>query len=138
MQNELDKLYRELLGKEKIKKLFIDKLEKISAPHLLKIDINYMDAKRKILYIGKETNLWWGKLKHYVEIPDSQNILKNRYRATFYGGDVPSSKNISVSKHYDIATKKTPFWSTYKKFNNSLCEGKTGALVSFSLLLCVF
>lgn len=137
MQNELDVLYKEVLDKEKIKELFkdkVDELEKISAPHLLNIDINYMNANRKILYVGKETNLWWGKLKHYIEINNSQDFLKQRYRAKFYGGDVPMSKNIFELKHYNKKSHKTPFWSTYNKFNNALCEDKIGALCWLNLL----
>lgn len=93
IQNELDELYTNVLNKDELKNLFpSDDLEKISAPHLLNIDPNYLEADTKILFVGKETNKWWGKLENFLEVENAIGILKDRYRAKFFGGEIPNDK----------------------------------------------
>jgi hypothetical protein len=135
IQNRLDELYTEVLDQEEIKKIFHpNDLDKISAPHLLNIDQNYLETKTKILFVGKETNKWWGKLRHYLEVDNAINILKQRYRVKFFGGEVPKSSNIDVLKPYKAEKYSTPFFTEYKKVSEALCGGKPGALVWSNLL----
>ena len=59
MNNALKELYVKELDKKKLEKIFSNTdLEKISAPHLLNIDSAYIGSKVKILFVGKETNIW--------------------------------------------------------------------------------
>lgn len=135
LQSELDQLYSEVLDKQKLVDIFTtEELEKISAPHLLNIDSNYIDANIKILFVGKETNKWWGKLRHFIETDNSINILKQRYKAKFFGGDVPSSKDINKTKKYKAEKYNTPFFTEYKKVNHAICDAKPGAVIWSNLL----
>jgi len=134
MNEKLKIVYDEELNKQYLQEIFTkEELEKISAPHLLNIDEAYMSSKIKILYVGKETNLWWGKLKHYIDINESAEILKQRYRAQFFGGDVPSSVDIKVPKPYKVKSYGNPFLTEYKKLSDSI-DGKTGEIVWANLL----
>lgn len=135
IQDKLDELYIHTLDKEKLEETFpVEDLGKISAPHLLNVDQNYLDAETKILFVGKETNKWWGKLKHFLEVDNSIDILKQRYRVKFFGGEVPKSSNINELKSYEAEKYSTPFFTEYKKVSEELCEGKPGALVWSNLL----
>ena len=135
IQNKLDELYTRVLNKEEMKDIFsLNDLQKISAPHLLNIDPNYLEANTKILFIGKETNKWWGKLQHFLEVENAVDILKERYRVKFFGGEVPKSSNIHESKSYKAEKYSTPFFTEYKKVSEALCGGKSGALVWSNLL----
>ncbi|PRM87569.1 hypothetical protein [Aliarcobacter cryaerophilus] len=64
MNEQLKKLYEKEFDKKILKSKFTqEEIEKISAPFLLSIEEEkYLQAKTKILYIGKETNKWWGNL----------------------------------------------------------------------------
>lgn len=130
MNNSLKELYVKELDKKKLENIFSNTdLKKISAPHLLNVNPAYIDSKVKVLFVGKETNIWWGKLKHYIDVKDSISILQQRYGAKFFGGDVPTSKNIKETKSYEAEKYSTPFFTEYKKINNAICDGKTGAVV---------
>ena len=101
MQQGIDFVYEQILNKEKIKSNFKDEeLAVVSAPFLINIPESKKKKKKKILYIGKETNIWWGKLKHYVQVTDSLDILKKRYTAEFEGGEVKTSKDLTKTKIY--------------------------------------
>lgn len=131
----MDKLYTEVLNKDELNNIFPSSdLEKISALHLLNIDQNYLETETKILFVGKETNKWWGKLKHFLEVDNTIDILKQRYRVKFFGGEVPKSSNINESKSYKAEKYSTPFFTEYKKVSEALCGGKSGALVWPNLL----
>jgi len=135
INEKLNKLYEEELDKRYLQDKFTkEELEKISAPHLLYIDEAYMRSKVKILYVGKETNLWWGKLKHYINTDNAIEILKQRYKAKFFGGDVPTSKDPQKTKYYKAESYANPFFREYKKISNSICKGKTGEIVWANLL----
>ena len=76
IQNKLDELYVKELDKEKLKKDFGVEACVLSAPFLINVPETYEMANKKVLYIGKETNIWWGKLKHYNEpLKSNQQIL---------------------------------------------------------------
>ena len=96
IENELDKLYSNIFNKDELRKNFsTNEISKISAPFLLKIDEEkYLNSKTKILFIGKETNKWWGKLKHFIEFDNSIEIMKLRYKSEFEGGVVIASDGI--------------------------------------------
>lgn len=135
MNSQLEIMYDIELNKEKLLNIFsTEELNKISAPHLLSIDKNYINSDIKILYVGKETNRWWGKLKHFIETTDSISILQQRYRAKFFGGNVPKSNNLKELKHYKAESYSTPFFTEYKKISHSLLNAQKGALVWTNLL----
>ena len=60
IENELDKLYSNIFNKDELRKNFSTaEISKISAPFLLNIDEEkYLNSKKKILFMGKETNKW--------------------------------------------------------------------------------
>lgn len=118
----LDELYQDKLNKNTIRSKFNeDELLVLSAPFLIKVPNAYTKSKKRVLYIGKETNIWWGKLKYYIEIEDSINILKKRYAVEFEGGKVPSSKDVSVNKSYEAKTwKNNAFFSKFTFLENEI------------------
>lgn len=135
MNDKLIQMYSYELNKSKLTDIFTStELSKISAPHLLYVEPSYMHSKIKILFVGKETNIWWGKLKHYIDIKDSISILQQRYRTKFFGGSVIKSKNINETKYYKAEDYHTPFFTEYKKISNELLNGEKGALIWSNLL----
>ena len=122
MQQGIDFVYEQILNKEKIKSNFKDEeLAVVSAPFLINIPESYFTAKKKILYIGKETNIWWGKLKHYVQVTDSLDILKKRYTAEFEGGEVKTSKDLTKTKIYKGKNwNNSAFFSKFIFFEKSI------------------
>ena len=120
IENELDKLYSNIFNKDELRKNFsTNEISKISAPFLLKIDEEkYLNSKTKILFIGKETNKWWGKLKHFIEFDNSIEIMKLRYKSEFEGGVVIASDGIGnldgVKKYKAKNWGSNAFFSKYK------------------------
>lgn len=133
MQNELDKIYANELDKEKLKKDFGEEASILSAPFLINVPEAYAMSDKKILYIGKETNIWWGKLKHFIDYNDSIDILKQRYTAEFEGGFVTQSKDPhGKPKEYTREDwKNNAFFAKYKYFRKNI----TGASVLWTNLL---
>ncbi|TKI68507.1 hypothetical protein FCU45_10875 [Sulfurimonas crateris] len=133
MQNSLDELYVSVLNKEKLNKDFGDDTGVLSAPFLINVPQSYATANKKVLYIGKETNIWWGKLKHFVDYDDSIDILKQRYTAEFEGGSVTQSKDpLGKPKEYTKEDwKNNAFFSKYKYFRENI----VGASVLWTNLL---
>lgn len=136
MQDALDETYEIELDKEYLKSIFNENtIDKISAPHLIKIHKNYIDSNKKILFVGKETNKWWGKLNHFIDIPNSIDILKQRYKVEFFGGEVQTSQNKDINKYYKAENNwNNPLFVEFKKVRKALLEDKKGSLVWINLL----
>lgn len=61
--------------------LFDDKhLRELSAPLLISISEAYLNAPVRIMFVGKETNGWWGKLETYYKNEDALSVLMKRYQ----------------------------------------------------------
>lgn len=133
LQNSLDELYVNVLNKEKLNKEFGDDTSVLSAPFLINVLQTYATANKKVLYIGKETNIWWGKLKHFIDYDDSIDILKQRYTAEFEGGSVTQSKDPSgkPNEYTGEDWKNNAFFSKYKYFRKNII----GASVLWTNLL---
>ncbi|MFA6138995.1 MAG: hypothetical protein WC667_13050 [Sulfurimonas sp.] len=133
IQNKLDELYVKELDKEKLKKDFGVEACVLSAPFLINVPETYEMANKKVLYIGKETNIWWGKLKHFIDYDDSIDILKRRYTAEFEGGSLPRSRDSRVQSAPYIGEdwKNNAFFSKYKYFRSNII----GASVLWTNLL---
>ena len=86
IQNKLDVLYAKELDKEKLKKDFEDVACSPSAPFLINVPESYINADIKVIFVGKETSGWWGKLEDFIKYDDSINILKKRYDVELNGG----------------------------------------------------
>jgi len=134
MQEKLDEIYNNDLNKAELKDIFNADTQKVSAPLLLNINNNYLNSNLKIMFIGKETNLWWGKLQNFIDYADSTSILTNRYNAHFFGGTVVSSKNKNEFKEYKAEQWKNPFFTQFKKIRKELLGDKKGSLVWNNLL----
>lgn len=121
-QNKLDNLYNTMIDKKDIKNNYSEKdLASLSAPFILQIPDYYYTAKKKILYVGKETNIWWGKLGQYVDVENSLDILKRRYKAEFEGGDVETSKDLGITKSYKAKDwGSNAFFSKYTFFEQNI------------------
>jgi len=130
VQQELDKIYQEELNIEKLKELFkatdedekVD-ITKISAPHILKVDENYCNADIKVIFVGKETNKWWGKLDDFINTPNSLEVLKLRYEAEFIGGKVPKAKNLKEFETYKAEDWNNLFLKKYKELRDNYFPG---------------
>jgi hypothetical protein len=134
LQKQLDKLYNTELNKNKLNDVFtIEQQKSLSAPFIINIPENYNNAQIKMLYVGKETNKWWGTLEDFIKRENSINILKDRYSAELFGGKVliPSDK----TKQY----KAEPNWNNsffveYKKIRKHLFNDEKGSIIWSNLL----
>ena len=133
IESKLDKCYKTHLDKNNLSELFGTDTNIVSAPFLIKVHENYINSDLKILFVGKETNKWWGKLQHFIEFDDSINILKQRYEAEFFGGTVLRSNRQSPKK-YKPEQWGNPFFTEFKKIRKSLLNDKKGSLVWSNLL----
>lgn len=77
VQAVLDSYYAEALALAKPG--FIQHFRELSAPFLLSVSQAYLDAPVRVMFIGKETNGWCGKLGAFYERPDGIDIAKARY-----------------------------------------------------------
>lgn len=134
LNKQLAELYSDILDKTILTDKFENKqLDTYSAPFLLNIDESYLNANKRILFVGKETNKWWGKLKDFVETSNSIEILQQRYKAELFGGKV-QDKNGNITKY-----KQEPNWNNslfveYKKIRKELLDNVRGSLVWSNLL----
>jgi hypothetical protein len=79
LQAKLNDFYRATLAGAK--PLFDDKhLQELSAPLLISISEAYLTAPVRIMFVGKETNGWWGKLEAYYAAEDAVSKLMKRYQ----------------------------------------------------------
>lgn len=79
LQAKLNDFYRATLAD--VKPLFDDKhLEELSAPLLISISAAYLAAPVRIMFVGKETNGWWGKLGAYYAAENALTSLMQRYQ----------------------------------------------------------
>ncbi len=131
---QLSELYHETLDKATLAERFSeDRLGEYSAPFLLNVDDSYLSSKNKILFVGKETNRWWGRLNDFANTDDAIDILQQRYKAELFGGEV-------VSKSGSITTYRAePNWNNslfveYKKIRKELLDDMRGSLVWSNLL----
>lgn len=122
-QNRLDTIYHNVLKREVLRNKFDGIASIVSAPLLINLEQDYVDAEKRILFVGKETNKWWGKLQHFIDFDDSISILKQRYRAEFLGGVVISSESKDLSRSYKGSDwGNNAFWNKYKDMKIQLAE----------------
>lgn len=55
-------------------------LRELSSPLLISISDDYLAAPVRVMFVGKETNGWWGKLGAYYATEDAVAALMKRYR----------------------------------------------------------
>ena len=115
-QRELDEIYHTELNKEELKKKFGTKIQKYSAPFLINLEKSYVDANVKVMFVGKETNGWWGKIEDFIKYDDSIDMLKKRYEVELNGGTFLTKEN-KASKERDREHNwdKSKFLLMYKK-----------------------
>ena len=131
--DRLKQLYQKVLSKDNLLKSFGQNLENYSAHFLLYVNDDYLNSNKKIMFIGKETNKWWGRLNDFVNMDNSVEILQQRYNVEIYGG-VVQSKNGKYIKY-----KKEPKWNNgffveYKNIRRELLGNVTGSLLWSNLL----
>ena len=79
LQAKLNDFYRTTLAGAK--PLFDEKhLRELSAPLLISISDAYLVAPVQIMFVGKETNGWWGNLGDYYRDEDALAELMKRYQ----------------------------------------------------------
>lgn len=133
INNELKKIYEDNLSAQLLVERFGDRLDDLSAPFLLRIDENYLNSDKKILFVGKETNKWWGKLKDFTETSNAVQILQERYKAELFGGDV-QNKSGGITSYKKEADWRNPLFVEYKKIRKELLNNIQGSLVLSNLL----
>jgi hypothetical protein len=133
VNQELKKIYEKHLSTKHLKEIFGDRLDSYSAPFLLNVDESYFDSDKKILFVGKETNKWWGKLKDFAEVDNGVSILQDRYRAELFGGKV-TNKSGGISTYEKEPNWSNPLFLEYKKIRKALLDDKQGSLVWSNLL----
>ncbi|MDI1270543.1 MAG: hypothetical protein PSV40_15755 [Polaromonas sp.] len=79
LQAELNDFYTATLLDAKA--LFDDNhLQKLSAPLLISISDAYLSAPIRIMFVGKETNGWWGSLGAYYAAENALSLVLKRYQ----------------------------------------------------------
>lgn len=79
IQSQLDHFYQTALAEAR-PHFSEDDLAKLSAPFLIAVSEEYLEAPVRIMFVGKETNGWWGKLDKFYGSPDAINQISNRYK----------------------------------------------------------
>ncbi|PLP96500.1 hypothetical protein [Cupriavidus pauculus] len=109
LQARLDAYYLRALADAKTG--FEPHFDVLSAPFLLSVSDDYLDAAVRIMFIGKETNGWYGKLGAYYQSEDSLEKIKLRYADQFKRG-----------------TSGSPFLRRTKAVAGELAGGKRTAI----------
>lgn len=81
LQAKLDAFYAQALADAR--QGFEPHLDTLSAPFLLNVSEDYLVAPVRVMFIGKETNGWYHKLRMYYETADALASLKLRYAEQF-------------------------------------------------------
>jgi len=58
-------------------------LEALSAPFLIKISDEYLNAPLRIMFVGKETNNWKGQLNTFYDLDNPVEVMIERYEKQF-------------------------------------------------------
>src|SRR5690606_40602067 len=58
-------------------------LEALSAPFLIKISDEYLNAPLRIMFVGKETNNWKGQLNTFYDLHNPVEVMIERYEKQF-------------------------------------------------------
>ncbi|WP_269759431.1 hypothetical protein [Variovorax sp. E3] len=84
LQAQLNAFYKTALAEAR--PLFDEgQLARLSAPLLVSISDAYLDSPVRIMFVGKETNGWWGKLRTYYATEDAADKLLACYRRQMAG-----------------------------------------------------
>lgn len=122
IQNQLTEFYKSELEAIRVNQTFSDEqLTELSAPFLLSVHENYLNAPLKIMYVGKETNGWPGRGSHLKDVLYDDAAIDK------------------LLKRYDHEIMREPSWNIkffieYKKIRKSLSADKKGAVVWNNLL----
>jgi len=117
IQKQLTEFYRSELDTFRRNRTFTDEQAmELSAPFLLSVHENYLNAAVKIMYVGKETNGWGG-------------IFKNLHDCLSIEEEVDR-----ILRRYDREIKEEPKWNNrffveYKKVRKALTADKTGSII---------
>lgn len=86
-------------------------LDDLSSPFLINVSEDYLNADVRIMFVGKETNGWWGGLRKFFQTVDSITELKKRYVEQFHR-----------------PTGRSRFLRMTKDLANELADGKRTAI----------
>lgn len=115
-QRDLDEIYQRELNKEVLQTLLGEKSKKYSAPFLMNLEDSYIKADVKVMFVGKETNGWWGRIEDFIKLDDSINILKKRYEVELNGGVFITKENKpSKRREKELNWGDSKFLLMYKK-----------------------
>ncbi len=85
LQQQLNDFYTAILARER--SLFDEShLRELSAPLLIAVSDAYLAAPVRIMFVGKETNGWWGRLGKFYATDDAVASLLARYRTQMTKG----------------------------------------------------
>jgi hypothetical protein len=121
IQEQLNKVYQDVLSKTRVEALK-DK-ERLSAPLLIKVNESFLNATKRIMYIGKETNHW---------LTDPKISLDRRGLMGVYKADgsldidrllVRYNKRMTQSENW----KKNALFKQYKNIKDQLVDTEVGS-----------
>lgn len=113
LQSQLNDFYRTEMESLFSSNVLDEKSKKeLSAPLLLSIPQNYLDAPLRVMFIGKETRGWWGKLWDYYAAGHPIEALLKRYESKIQERE-----------------RSSAFWRQYIKTQEVLAGGKSGAVI---------
>lgn len=95
-------------------------LEQLSLPHLLCISQEYLDAPLKVMFVGKETNGWYGRLRDYYAGKATIADLLGRYRQQMdvTGGQGAFLKSLDhIALELAGGTRKSIVWANLMKMD---------------------
>lgn len=95
-------------------------LKELSLPHLLCVSQEYLDAQVRVMFVGKETNGWYGRLSRYYDGTCSISDLLGRYRdqmseAGGHGAFLHSLDRIA--HEFTGATRNSIIWANLMKMD---------------------
>lgn len=117
IQAELNAFYKLALDQAGFKP---EHLEELSLPHLLCVSQEYLDARVRVMFVGKETNGWYGCLSRYYDGTCRITDLLGRYRdqmseAGGHGAFLHSLDRIA--QEFTGATRKSIIWANLMKMD---------------------
>ena len=99
--------------------------EELSLPHFLSVSQEYVDAGVRVMFVGKETNGWKGRLGRYFDGTCSVDDLVERHRSQMAesGGQGAFLHVLDrIAREFTGGTRKSIIWANLMKMD--WCQGR--------------
>lgn len=138
IQSELNAFYEDALAHSCFKP---EHLQELSLPHLLNVSQEYFDAPTRVMFVGKETNGWCGRLSSYYDNSCSISNLLDRYRDQMSesGGQGSFLHTLDRIAHvFTGGPRKSIIWANLMKMDWNQGRSDSRNSVRHSKELCEF